>query len=103
MGALGQKIPRFDNRILEDCVLIPRFHVCKVDIRQDTKSGVPVPDSLLPAEVTFLMKLKNTLVAASTGQRKLGPDEVRQIFSVALQDVTQVKADAKEWPKKIAG
>jgi CRISPR-associated endonuclease Csn1 len=71
MGALGQKIPRFDNRILNDCILIPRFHVCKAEIREDAKAGKPIPDSLLPAEVTFLMKLKNTLVAGANGQRKL--------------------------------
>jgi CRISPR-associated endonuclease Csn1 len=103
MGALGQKIPRFDNRILDDCVLIPRFHVCKAEIRQDTRTGAPVPDSLLPAEVTFLMKLKNTLVGIGKDQRKLRVDEVRRIFAVVSQDAAQAKADAKDWPKKIAG
>lgn len=28
-GLLGQKIPRFDNRIIEKCMLMPRFNVCK--------------------------------------------------------------------------
>ena len=29
-GVVGQKIPRFDNRIIGKCVLIPRLNVCKV-------------------------------------------------------------------------
>ena len=29
-GVLGQKIPRFDNRIIGKCVLIPRLNVCKI-------------------------------------------------------------------------
>ncbi len=43
MTALGQKAPTFDIGILNECVLIPRFHVCKVDVRLDTKTGQPVP------------------------------------------------------------
>jgi CRISPR-associated endonuclease Csn1 len=102
MGALGQKIPRFDNRILDDCVLIPRYHVCKVDIRKDGKTGTPFPETLLPSEVTFLMKLKNTLVADEKDQRKLTVDEVRRIFDTVSADVLKVKPDAKDWPRKIA-
>ncbi|MDW8348872.1 MAG: hypothetical protein RML49_01215 [Verrucomicrobiae bacterium] len=44
-GVLGQKIPRFDNRILAPSALIPRFHTCR-------------PDDPLVMEVTHLMKLK---------------------------------------------
>ncbi|HEX3717355.1 MAG TPA: HNH endonuclease domain-containing protein [Verrucomicrobiae bacterium] len=102
MGALGQKIPRFDNRILNDCVLIPRFHVCKADIRKDVKTGKLITDSLLSAQVTMLMKLKNTLVAADKGQRKLTVDEIRRIFEVTSVDTQQVKSDAEEWPQKVA-
>lgn len=102
MGALGQKIPRFDNRILNDCILIPRFHVCKAEIRQDAKMGKPIADSLLPAEVTFLMKLKNTLVAGANGQRKLSVEEIRKIYEAVSADVQKVEADAKDWAKKIA-
>lgn len=103
MGVLGQKIPRFDNRILNDCVLIPRFHVCKADIRKNTLTGAHVPDSLLPAEVTFLMKLKNTMVEDGSEQRKLNRAELSAIFEVVSESVAEVKADAKDWPKKIAG
>ncbi len=102
MGALGQKIPRFDNRILNDCILIPRFHVCKAEIRQDAKTGKPIADSLLPAEVTFLMKLKNTLVAGAKAQRKLTVEEICKIYKVVSTGIQEVEADAKDWAKKIA-
>lgn len=102
MGALGQKIPRFDNRILDDCVLIPRYHVCKADLRQDKKTGRPFQETLLPAEVTFLMKLKNTLIADGTGQRKLKVDEVQKIFTTVSAKLAKVKPDAKDWAGKIA-
>jgi len=45
-GIVSQKIPRFDNRIISKCVLIPRLNVCKAT-------------DILNKEVVFLMKLKN--------------------------------------------
>lgn len=116
-GALGQKVPRFDNRILNDCVLIPRFHVCKVDVRvaekdddkQGVKAGQVFADSLLATEVTFLLKLKNVLVAdLEKGQRKLKAHEVRAIFEYAhrqLQSLKLLSQDGglvKNWPGKVA-
>lgn len=56
-GALAQKAPTFDNRGPGPCALIPRFKVAKCDLRQF--EGSIVPDSLLPAEVSFLLQLKN--------------------------------------------
>ena len=29
-GCLSQKVPRFDNRIIDKCSLIPRLNVCKI-------------------------------------------------------------------------
>jgi CRISPR-associated endonuclease Csn1 len=55
-GVVGQKIPRFDNRIVGKCILIPRLNVCK--IRKDT-DGELHPHSRIVAESVFLMKLKN--------------------------------------------
>jgi len=114
MGALGQKTPSFDNRILNDCVLIPRYHVCRVDVRLETsKDGKPTgkfaPESLLATEVTFLLKLKNLLVAAVPfGQRKLTVEEIRAIFDYAhcqLKALKLVNAEGeltKNWPGKVA-
>jgi CRISPR-associated endonuclease Csn1 len=115
MAALGQKTPSFDNRILNNCVLIPRFHVCKVDVRLKTKkdenkndklTGEIFQESLLASEVTFLLKLKNLLVA--DGQRKLTAGEIQFIFNYAhrqlkeLQLVTPGGELIKNWPGKVA-
>jgi 5-methylcytosine-specific restriction endonuclease McrA len=114
MAALGQKTPRFDNRILAPCVLIPRYHACKVDARLEKDragrlTGKLVPDSLLATEVTFLLKLKNLLVADPVkGQRKLTVQEVRDIFAFAQRRLkslplfTPEGEPAKEWPRKVA-
>ena len=82
MGATAQKTPRFDNRIINDCALLDGMQVCNVTVRHDKKNGRPYPESLLASEVTFLMKLKNTLVADVKGQRKLTAKEIRTIFDV---------------------
>jgi CRISPR-associated endonuclease Csn1 len=91
MGATAQKTPRFDNRIINDCALLDEMQVCNVTVRFDKKNARPYPESLLASEVTFLMKLKNTLVANVKGQRKLTAKEIRTIFElisakVALKD-----------------
>ncbi|HEY9174509.1 MAG TPA: HNH endonuclease domain-containing protein [Verrucomicrobiae bacterium] len=114
MAALGQKTPKFDNRILNHCVLIPRYHVCKVDLRLETDiagkpTGAIQKQSLLASEVTLLLKLKNLLVAdAVKGQRKLTVQEVRDILAFAHRRVQSLPLLTpngeliKEWPKKVA-
>ena len=80
-GVLGQKIPRFENRILNDCALIPRLHVCRNPSRVEYKE-LP-EEKLLPAQVTFLMKLKNMRVEEKTPQRKqrgLTAAQIKEIF-----------------------
>lgn len=68
-GLLAQKTPRFDNRIISKCRLIPRLNVCK---RKDE----------LTQEVTFLMKLKNfRYIDAETGEVKsLTPPQLKEMF-----------------------
>ncbi len=78
-GILGQKVPRFDNRIIAKCALIPRLNVCSAVPREH--NGQWAPDSLLPAEVTLLMKLKNLKVDRGAGyESKLTPSELRALF-----------------------
>ncbi|MHB1083178.1 MAG: type II CRISPR RNA-guided endonuclease Cas9d [Prosthecobacter sp.] len=102
LGATAQKTPRFDNRIVNDCALLDGMHVCKVDVRMDAKTRAPYPDSLLPSEVTFLMKLKNIRVAVDGGgQRPLTLDELRIVFEWARSKVKAVRAEAKHWAEKI--
>ncbi len=100
MGATAQKIPRFDNRIINDCALLDGLQVCNVTVRYDAKSKRPFSDSILPSEVTFLMKLKNTLVEDGNGQRKLSADEIRKIFNLVKEEALAIPPDVKDWSKK---
>lgn len=96
-GVLGQKIPRFDNRIIEKCVLMPRYNVCKVEVRCD-KDGKPYPESLLPSEVTCLLKLKNMRIQRMGGPlNSLTPKELRAAFEVATAE--GYKLGKREWKK----
>lgn len=79
-GVVGQKIPRFDNRIVGKCVLIPRLNVCKGSLRINERTGDPFPETLLPAEVTFLMKLKNMRFQQGGGVRSLTAKEIGEIY-----------------------
>lgn len=71
-GALAQKVPRFDNRIIDKCALIPRLNVCKVRM----EGTHPHPASQIIFEITFLQKLKNMRVQGSSGIRGLAPAEI---------------------------
>jgi len=67
-GLLGQKIPRFDNRALMKCRLIPRFNVCRAE-------------DPLNLDVIFLMKLKNMRYFNShLRERTLKADQIRFLF-----------------------
>lgn len=77
-GVMGQKIPRFDNRIIGKCVLIPRLNVCK--IRTDDKGDL-LPQSRPAAEAVFLMKLKNMRFQTGKGVRGLSAKEIGEIFN----------------------
>ncbi len=101
MGATGQKTPRFDNRIVNDCAIMEGMQVCKVDARMDAKTGKPYPDSMLACEVTFLMKLKNLRVEDGDKQRPLTLAEIQILFDWAKAKATAVKPDAKNWGEKI--
>jgi CRISPR-associated endonuclease Csn1 len=76
---LGQKIPRFDNRIIEKCALMPRFNVCKVRSDEQKAHG---ERGILPQEVTFLMKLKNMRVQRNPKlQNGLTAEEITHVFN----------------------
>lgn len=85
-GLLSQKIPRFDNRIISKCALIPRFNVCCAKIRKD-KNGNIIPESTLPSEVTFLLKLKNirytdtTTTTRGKTEKPLSPAALKELFN----------------------
>jgi len=102
LGILGQKVPRFDNRIIAKCALIPRFNVCKAEIRyEDEEKTKPYPDSLLVSEVVFLLKLKNMQVTPDDKAiRKLTVDEIRAIFNDPERDAEKFNFTESQWKKK---
>lgn len=80
-GVLGQKIPRFDNRIIEKCVLMPRFNVCKIISTGSKENPQPVEQSRIIYEAVFLMKLKNMRVQrVPVAQTGLTAQELRTVF-----------------------
>lgn len=84
-GLLSQKTPRFDNRIISKCILIPRLNVCKAK-------------DILNREVIFLMKLKNMSYFEIDGgkQKKLTTQQINQIFE-KFKD--KFKITKKQWAK----
>ncbi len=76
-GVVGQKIPRFENRIIAKCALIPRLNVCKL---REGEKGQPHEKSLVAVEVAFLMKLKNLRVQRPGGNGWLSAKEIRAIL-----------------------
>ena len=67
-GVLGQKIPRFNNRIFSKCVLLPKRNACKADTIENVK-------------LVLLMKLKNLSLTDINGEKiKLSPDEINKVY-----------------------
>lgn len=97
-GVLGQKIPRFDNRIIGKCVLIPRMNVCKADVRLD-KNDNPIPETLLASEVSFLMKLKNMRIQRGKRTEGLTAGEIKSIFE--SPDFQKMAITESAWKKKV--
>lgn len=94
---LGQKIPRFDNRIIEKCLLIPRFNVCKV--RDDLKHE----KFRLVFEIIFLLRLKNMRVQAGDGEeRGLTAQEIAAIFeeTKSFKAAKDFKITKAAWRKR---
>jgi CRISPR-associated endonuclease Csn1 len=90
-AGLGQIVARFENRLRAECALIrrqpelPRLAVCRNPSREKIQNAKSDDDPcLLPAQFTFLSKLKNLWVEEFTaphGQRKLYREEIRKIFA----------------------
>lgn len=98
LGILGQKVPRFDNRIIAKCALIPRLNVCKAS--QARPGQKHYHESLLPAEVTFLLKLKNVMVQRSDKHvGKLTNQEIRSIFEDPKRELTELSFKKTKWKR----
>ncbi len=84
-GILAQKIPTFDNRSPNKCALIPRFNACRA-APKGTHGNIS-EDSLLSAQVTFLMKLKNIRFIAGEETKPFAYEEIRAIFNERMDAV----------------
>lgn len=91
-GVLGQKIPRFDNRVISKCKLLPKRNVCSADTVENIS-------------FTLLMQLKNFRFIDSSQnneQRALTADEIRQIYENKLpkwiENLNVIRKDKKKKP-----
>ncbi len=67
-GVLGQKIPRFDNRIIAKCKLLPKRNVCKAETIENVS-------------LVLLMKLKNLRFTDVLGEKSmLSAEAIKQIY-----------------------
>lgn len=94
-GILGQKIPRFDNRIISKCSCIQRLNVCKAK-------------DILNLEVCFLLSLLNMrFTYGNTTSAQLEPEQLKQIFEDYKQGISINKTESnvlvgqKDWKKEI--
>jgi CRISPR-associated endonuclease Csn1 len=101
-GVLGQKLPRFDNRNVSSCALIPRFKAAKIP-SSDLLKGMPKTDEEDIREVrlypTFvlMMILKNLRVIKTLdgGAEPLTPDEARKLYEAFKPKLSFKKRELK--------
>lgn len=95
-GVLGQKVPRFDNRIIAKCRLIPRMNTCKTD-------------DFLAREVVFLSNLKNVrYVALQTGSEEaLTAQQIQELFETHRKRLITTRSPniitPTKWKQWLAG
>lgn len=82
-GVLGQKIPRFNNRIISKCKLLPKRNVCSAD-------------SLENIVFTLLMQLKNfRYIDENNNPARLAPYEIKEIYDNKITDWIKNQQDLK--------
>lgn len=81
-GVLSQKVPRFDNRIISKCQMLPKRNVCKAK-------------EPLHYEFVLLSKLKNLRFTDEDGvyNRGLTPEELAKAYEKAKEMLDGKKAD----------
>ena len=73
-GVLGQKIPRFDNRIISKCKLLPKRNVCKAETLENVS-------------FVLLMKLKNLRFRSPSGEKcMLSELAIQEIYNNWLKE-----------------
>ena len=76
-GVLSQKMPRFDNRVISKCSLMPKRNVCRAK-------------SIENIEFVILMGLKNLRYTSTSGEKKaLSSEQVRKIYVDNINNVKE--------------
>lgn len=87
-GVLGQKIPRFNNRIIAKCKLLPKRNVCSADTIENIV-------------FTLLMQLKNLRYIDIDNQpARLAPYEIKEIYEKKIETWEKNLKDLQENNKK---
>ncbi len=87
-GVLGQKIPRFNNRIISKCKLLPKRNVCSADFLENII-------------FTLLMQLKNfRYIDENNNPARLAPYEIKEIYDNKITDWIKNQKDLKLNNKK---
>lgn len=83
-GVLGQKIPRFNNRIISKCKLLPKRNVCSAD-------------SIENIVFTLLIQLKNfRYLDENDNPARLAPFEIKQIYDNKISSWKKNLQDLRE-------
>lgn len=88
-GVLGQKIPRFNNRVISKCRLLPKRNVCSAE-------------TIEHISLVLLMQLKNIRFIDDTTleHRRLAPFEIKEIYDKKViewaQNLTEVRTGKKK-------
>ncbi len=79
-GVLSQKVPRFDNRILNKCQMLPKRNVCKAN-------------DPLSLQFNLLMKLKNIRFTDENGEvgRFLSSEELKTVYTLCQENLSEKK------------
>lgn len=90
-GVLGQKIPRFNNRVISKCRLLPKRNVCSAE-------------TIEHISFVLLMQLKNLrfIDDVTLEQRMLAPFEIKEIYNKKVIEWAQNLTDIRTGKKKTA-
>ena len=90
-GVLGQKIPRFNNRIIAKCRLLPKRNVCSAE-------------TIEHISLVLLMQLKNIRFTdnETLEQRRLAPYEIKEIYDKKVIEWSESLTELRKGIKKTA-
>ncbi len=97
--ALGQKIPRFENRIVDKCKLIPRLNVCKIK----SIDKISRDSDKLYHEITLALKLLNLRFFRNYKEDSLSFEEFLELFKIGETNKYKItKTNLKKFFKSIS-